>query len=85
MGWEFSGRRAVQSGPWKLVWLEEPYGTGDWILFNHRSAPTETRDLTTLHPEKVRELESLWKQYASENEVIIPEYPEADIETWDSY
>ena len=85
MGWELFGRRALQAAHWKILWQEKPYGEGDWELYDLRSDPAEATDLSEVNPGRIRELAGLWEQYAKENGVVLPEFPEEDIEAWDSY
>ena len=81
ISWELLGRRAVQRGHWKLVWLHEPLGTDGWELFDLEADPGETADLSLQFP-KVREsMIADWERYAEANGVILPEqllrYPSA--------
>ncbi len=72
LGWELWANRAIRQGDWKLLWLCKPMGIGDWELFNLREDPGEMQDLASEHPEKVRELSALWKEYVETNNVILP-------------
>jgi arylsulfatase len=74
MGWELFGRRALLQGSWKLVWLWEPYGRERWALYDLAHDPGETDDLSTRNPQKLKELLSLWDDYAARNRVIIPSH-----------
>ena len=71
-GWELFGRRAIRQGDWKLVWLGEPYGDGQWGLYDVAEDPAESNNLALEHPDRVRELETLWDAYAKDNGVILP-------------
>ncbi len=73
-GIELLGKRAIRSGNWKLVHMPEPYGIGDWQLFNVKDDITESRDLSAEYPEKVAELKVHWDAYADKNKVIIPDW-----------
>ena len=46
-------------------------GSGEWELFDLEADPAETRDLASAEPGKVRELETLWDDYAAENGVVL--------------
>lgn len=46
------------------------YSSDTWQLFNLDSDFSESTDLSTQHPEKVRELENLWVSVATENDVF---------------
>ncbi len=72
MGWELFGNRAIRQGDWKLRWQWEPFGTGDWELFNLASDAGERFDLAAEMPEKLEEMYGLWQDYSAANNVIIP-------------
>jgi len=72
LAWELFGNRALRQGDWKIRWEYKPLGKGDWELFNIAADPTELRDLSAVHPDKLRELIALWDSYAQANNVIIP-------------
>jgi arylsulfatase len=69
-GWELFGRRAIRQGDWKALWLPQPWGTGDWQLYNLSGDPGEIVDLAEAQPEKLAELLRLWDRYVAENGVI---------------
>jgi arylsulfatase len=73
LGWELFNNRAIRQGDWKISWLYEPFGTGDWQLFNLAEDPGETHDLSDESPQKKQELVALWDEYAKTNGVIIGE------------
>jgi len=72
--WEHEGNRAVRLGPWKLVsradnkpryWDEtDKLPVGAWELYNLEKDRTELKDLSTQHPERVKELATLWQKWA---------------------
>ena len=70
-GWELFGRRALRKGDWKILWLWEPYGTGDWQLYNLSEDPGELHDLASLHPNKLKEMISAWDRYVVDNNVLV--------------
>ncbi len=72
MAWELFGNRALRQGTWKLRWQWEPYGNGEWQLFDLASDSGERNDLSQERPEKLEELLGLWNRYATENNVILP-------------
>ena len=72
MAWELFGSRAVRQGDWKIRWQSEPYGKGDWELFNLRNDISERHDLASKKPEKMNAMLKLWKEYVTTNNVIIP-------------
>ncbi|QYZ69213.1 arylsulfatase [Neotabrizicola shimadae] len=73
IGWELFGNRAVRMGDWKLLWLCEPQGTGDWQLYDLATDPGETRDLAKAQPEVAAQLLALWEAYATRNNVVLPD------------
>ncbi|MEX2475803.1 arylsulfatase [Marinobacter sp.] len=70
VGWELFGRSAVRMGDWKIRLLDAPYGPGEWQLFNLAQDPTETTDLASKEPEKLKQLLAEWDKYVSRNGVI---------------
>ncbi|MCD6355366.1 MAG: arylsulfatase [Prolixibacteraceae bacterium] len=77
--WEHEGNRAIRKGKWKLV--SEFPGTwstvrayknkGRWELYDMEKDRTEQNDLATQFPEKVKELESLWNNWAKRVGVVL--------------
>jgi arylsulfatase len=56
--WLHEGNRAVRVGDWKLVAAK-----GDpWELYDLTTDRAESNNLATQHPEKVKELETLWNR-----------------------
>ncbi len=56
--WSHEGNRAIRVGDWKLVAAKgEP-----WELFDLSTDRTETRNLAQQHPDRVKELEGIWRQ-----------------------
>jgi arylsulfatase len=56
--WEWGRGRAVRKGKWKLVSLKNK-----WELYDIDADRTETTDLASGHPDKVRELSALWEKW----------------------
>ena len=54
--WSHDGNRAIRVKDWKLVSNNDKV----WELFDLAKDRTETQDLATKHPAKVKELERLW-------------------------
>ncbi|MGV3541467.1 MAG: sulfatase-like hydrolase/transferase, partial [Rufibacter sp.] len=70
--WEHEANRAVRLNDWKLVSAstqQAPY-IQPWELYNLATDKAETNNLAAKHPEKVKELEALWNQWAQENDVL---------------
>jgi arylsulfatase len=57
--WAHEGNRAIRVGDWKLVAAGKDAA---WELFDLGSDRCETKDLAAKLPEKVRELERLWRK-----------------------
>jgi len=60
----------VRMGDWKIRLMEPPYGPGEWQLFNLAVDPTETTDLASKEPEKLKQLLAEWDKYVKRNGVI---------------
>ncbi len=54
--WRFGVQMAIRKGDWKLVRVE----TGPAALHNLREDLGESKDLSSAHPDTVKELQSLW-------------------------
>jgi len=70
VGYELFGLKAYIDGDWKVLWMPEPLGKGDWELFNIKEDPAELRDLSTENPQKLKELIDQWERYKKENGVL---------------
>ncbi|MBB5223061.1 arylsulfatase [Amaricoccus macauensis] len=57
---ELFGRVAVWKDGWKLVHTNQPWGTGDFELYDLASDPTELSDVSAGNPDKITELKSAW-------------------------
>ncbi len=69
---EHIANRGVRDGDWKLVSLGKkkfPY-TSDWELYNLKDDRSETRNLASEYPEKVKELNNKWNAWAIRTNVI---------------
>jgi arylsulfatase len=60
MFWEHEGNRAVRIGHWKLVAENKQH----WELYDMEADRTETSDLSAGHPEKVKEMQAVYLQWA---------------------
>jgi arylsulfatase len=81
VGWELFGQKAIRQGDWKLLWLSskpkwlvQPAGADKWGLYNLALDPGETNNLAMQNPEKLKQMQSLWKTYAKDNSVILPNW-----------
>jgi arylsulfatase len=70
VGYELFGLKAFFAGDWKILWMPQPFGPGDWELFNLKQDPAELTDLSAQHPEKLKEMVALWEQYKKDNGVL---------------
>jgi arylsulfatase len=75
IGWELFGRRVLQRGDWKALWLTPPHGPGTWELFDTTVDPGETVNLAERHPAVLAELAADWEAYARSSGVILPSEP----------
>jgi len=71
LAWELFGNRALRQADWKIRWQREPYGTGDWELFNLVDDPGERFDLASVQSGRLKRLLKLWDEYALANNVIM--------------
>lgn len=74
-GGELFGIRSFRRGPWKILKLLPPYGTGKWQLYDLSLDPGETTDLAREQPDRLKELSARWQNYASVNGVVPPDNP----------
>jgi arylsulfatase len=70
VGYELFGLKAYFVGDWKILWMPKPFGPGEWELFNLKQDPAELNDLSKQHPDKLKEMITLWEQYKKENGVL---------------
>jgi len=60
--WDHDGNRAIRIGDWKLV----DDHAKPWELFDLSKDRSETKDLASVYPEKVKEMEQAWLKHAQE-------------------
>ena len=65
--WEHQCCRAVETAKWRMV---SPQENAAWQLFNLKTDPFESTDLSTKHPEVVKNMESIWMDWAKKNKVL---------------
>ncbi len=61
--WYLYGNRAVRQGKWKLVWGSH---VKKWELFDMENDRTETNDLASRYPQRVKQMEADWLQWAKQ-------------------
>ncbi|GGK77622.1 arylsulfatase [Rufibacter glacialis] len=64
---EHEGNRAVRKGDWKLVSM---FPENKWALYNITADRSELNDLSAQHPEKVKEMETLYNGWATRANVV---------------
>jgi arylsulfatase len=70
--WELYGRRGVLKDKWKAEYMDKPYGTGSWELYDLEKDPSETQNLAAKQPEILHDLKYEWARYAKKYKVILP-------------
>lgn len=63
--WEHEGNRAIRQGRWKLVGKENQ----PWELYDLATDRTESHDLATLRPRRVKSMADQWEAWATRAEV----------------
>ena len=64
---------AYRKDQWKVLRLPEPYGSGDWQLYDLAADPGEIHDLAAKFPDQAAALARAWQDYAETNGVIQPD------------
>lgn len=64
--WEHEGNRAVRENQWKLVAKENQ----PWELYDMIKDRSELHDLSKEQPQKVKDLEAKWNEYAAKSDVL---------------
>ncbi len=67
---EMANGRWARLGDYKASFVPEPYGEAKWKLFNLKTDPGETTDLSANNPELLKKIIEGWNQYASEVGVL---------------
>jgi arylsulfatase len=75
MGWELFGRAAFRRGKWKITWIEKPFGSSDFELFDIKADPGESRNVRAMHPEIYRQMVDGFQDYARTNGIVIDRPP----------
>ena len=69
MGWELFEMKAFIKGNWKILRLPQPFGTGQWQLYDISKDPTESNDLSDKFPDIKNDLIRSWETYAVQNQL----------------
>jgi arylsulfatase len=70
LAWEFFDWRAVRTARWKATWIAEPFGAGDWQLFDMAADPGESNDVADRYPDVTQDLANKWDMYGDEVGVV---------------
>ena len=73
LGGEMGDGKWMRQGDFKAVMVPEPFGTGEWQLFNVVEDPGEAQNLSKTMPAKLEALKAQWDRYADEVGVVPPE------------
>jgi arylsulfatase len=65
--WEHFGNKGIRQGKWKLVAEKDQ----PWELYDMKADRTENHNLATANPQKVKELEELYRKKAEQAGVIV--------------
>ena len=67
--WEHETHAAIRQGDWKLVTLN---GRDDqvWELYDMKTVRTETNNIAPQHSQRVRQLQTVWQNWASQANVL---------------
>ena len=70
VGYELAGNAALFQGDYKIVTNRSPLGDGEWHLFNIKTDPGETNDLSAEEPARLQRMLSAYEEYVRDNKVI---------------
>jgi arylsulfatase len=71
VGWELWQRGAIRMGDWKMLYVEPPYGSKDWALYNLATDPAEMHDVAQAEPAQMKKMLTAWEQYVKNNGVAM--------------
>jgi len=69
---ELFGRRYVRRDQWKLLYIEPPFGSGQWALYDLSHDRAEHDDVAAQHPDIDNELRQQWAAYVARVGVVLP-------------
>lgn len=70
LGWELGGRKGLRRGDWKIVYANQPWGSGEWELYNVIDDPTEAKNVAEENPELMKDMLASWNDYVRDNGVL---------------
>ena len=73
IGGEMGVGKWMRQGAYKAVSIAEPYGTGQWKLFDVEADTGEANDLASEMPDKLEELKAAWAEYAADVGIVLSE------------
>lgn len=73
LGYEGTGSQVLYRGDYKFKRDGAPWGDGDWRLFKVAADPTESTDLASSEPERVKQLLAEVEAFNQRNGVVLPE------------
>lgn len=71
LGWALWKRGALRMGDWKILYVEAPYGSKKWELYNLKTDPAEAHDLAPTEPVQMRKMLDAFDEYVAKNGVVI--------------
>jgi arylsulfatase A-like enzyme len=69
---ELFGRKYVHRDNWKATWIEQPWGSGAWAVYDVGSDRGEVHDLAPAMPDVVSDLSASYDEYATRVGVVPP-------------
>ena len=70
VGYELFGLKAFFDGEWKILWMPQPFGSGEWELYDLAEDPAEMNDLAAEQPDRLEAMIQMWELYKEENTVL---------------
>ena len=70
LAWALWRRGALRMGDWKILYVEPPFGSGDWELYNLKTDPAEAHDLGPSEREQMRKMLDAFNKYAKDVGVV---------------
>ena len=64
--------KMVRQQDWKALFINPPFGNGDWQLFNLKDDPAELHDLTEKHSDRLGAMVAAYDAWAIDQNIIPP-------------